>query len=212
MRFVIECRSGVLGLVIVLLAGCAGMGREECEAVDWRTVGYEDGAAGRSIDQLTSRRQACAKHGVAPDLDAYRSGREEGLVEFCQPANAFRMGVRGRDHVGGCPSELAAAFNGAYQDGRGLWRLETRLNEALRGIAARRAEIERIDKALVTHGALILAEGVTAEERAQAMIEVRSLAERRGRAASEIEGLERAVPVYEMELEDYRAGLAFFAY
>lgn len=70
-------------LVPVILAGCAStMNKDQCLVADWRTVGYEDGSAGRSAQWLERRGEDCAKHGIAPDLDAYLSGRDDGLVVF----------------------------------------------------------------------------------------------------------------------------------
>ena len=72
------------------------MSEQECAATDWRTVGYEDGVAGRSGDNIGQHRKACAKHGVSPDLTLYQAGRNDGLREYCQPANGFRAGADGR--------------------------------------------------------------------------------------------------------------------
>ena len=59
-------------LATLLVTGCttSTLSKDECRAVDWRTVGYEDGVAGRSGEQIGRHRQACAEYGVAPDLDA----------------------------------------------------------------------------------------------------------------------------------------------
>ena len=57
---------------VVALAGCASMSEEECRYVDWRTVGYEDGAAGQGAERLASRRKACAEHGVRGRIEAHR--------------------------------------------------------------------------------------------------------------------------------------------
>ena len=85
----------LLALCLVTLAACstANMGQNECKAVDWKTIGYEDGVAGRSGEQIGVHRRACAKYGVIPDLEAYRLGRAEGLREFCQPHSGYRAGV-----------------------------------------------------------------------------------------------------------------------
>jgi hypothetical protein len=212
MRFTLMHRLAVLGLIASVISGCASMGKDECLAMDWRTVGFEDGATGQGIERLSSRRQACAKHGVVPDLDAYRAGRDEGLVEFCQPANGFYVGARGRGYSGTCPAFLAPAFNDAYQSGRKLWQLESRLNDAFRGIAHRRAEVEQIDGGLLATSITMVSEGKTPEERAQALLDTRSLAERRGRLLAEIDELERSLPAYEAELADYRAHLDWSGY
>ncbi|MFU8822501.1 MAG: DUF2799 domain-containing protein [Gammaproteobacteria bacterium] len=64
-------RGAFIALALIALAGCASISEDECRAIDWRTVGYEDGATGQGVERLSSRRQACARHGVVPDLDAY---------------------------------------------------------------------------------------------------------------------------------------------
>jgi hypothetical protein len=205
-------RAALLCLAVLALAGCSSVSKDECLAIDWRTVGYEDGATGQGVERLSSRRQACARHGVVPDLDAYRSGREEGLLEFCQPANGFRVGARGRGYGGACPQHLAPAFTEAYEAGRELWRLERQVSDAIGGIASRRSEITRIDEVLVSSGLIIMGENSTTEERAQALLTTKNLSERRSRLVIEIDGLERAIPGYEAELAYYRAQLAQHPY
>src|SRR6478609_9316856 len=101
--------TGIL-VAVLALGGCASMSREECLTVDWRTVGYEDGAAGYSGDRIGEHRKACAKHGVTPDLSAYQAGRSEGLQEFCRPQNGFRLGANGGSYGGQCPAELDPDF------------------------------------------------------------------------------------------------------
>jgi hypothetical protein len=200
-------RVSLLAVAALAVSGCASISKDECRAMDWRTVGYEDGATGQGIERLSSRRQACAKHGVTPDLDAYRLGREEGLLEYCRPANGFRVGASGRGYGGVCPDYLATAFTESYQTGRQLWQLERRVSDAANGIVARRNEVERIDGVLVSSSLVIVGEDTTAEERAQALLNTRNLADRRKRLLDEIDSLERALPAYEFELEDYRAQL-----
>src|SRR5690606_6243076 len=148
--------------------------------MDWRTVGYEDGATGQGVQSLAQRRKACAKHGVVPDLDAYRLGRDEGLREFCCADNGFRVGAGGRGYGGVCPEHLTPDFRGACEDRSSLWPLDSRRGDAINGIAARRAEIVRIDEVLVSSGLIIMGDNSTAEERAQALLNSKNLTERRG--------------------------------
>jgi hypothetical protein len=196
----------------VVLGACASIGEDECVAMDWRTVGYEDGAAGMGIDRLTWRRQACAKHGVVPDLEAYRLGRDEGLMEFCVPGNGFRVGAAGQRYSGACPDLLADEFLVAYEAGRQLWRLERRVDEALGGITARRNEMQRIDEMLSAASMIIVSADSTAETRAQALLDMKNLTDRRTQVAVEIDALERVLPDYEAELEAYRATLPYVGY
>jgi hypothetical protein len=106
------------------------MSKDECRAVDWRTVGYEDGVAGHSGERIGQHRKASAEYGVTPDLDAYRAGRAEGLREYCQPHNGYRAGVSGAPYYDSCPAELAPAFVAAYQSGRELYVRERRVADA----------------------------------------------------------------------------------
>src|SRR5512136_1452288 len=129
---------------LLAIAGCsATMSRDECRTVDWRTIGYEDGVAGRSGEQIGLHRKACAEYGVTPNLDAYRAGRAEGLREYCQPHNGYRAGATGAASDDVCPADLAPAFIAAYDSGRELYVRERRVADTDAQIEARRAELAR---------------------------------------------------------------------
>lgn len=199
----------LLIVAAVFLGGCASMNEAECVTVDWRTVGYEDGVAGFTGDRIAQHRKACAKHGVSPDLSAYQTGREEGLREFCQPANGFRVGSRGASYAGVCPADLDFEFRTAYDSGRRLNMLENRVSSAHERLSSKRREVDRLEDEIVRKAALIVSSDSTGEQRAQALVDTKQLAERTGRLKSEIAQLEQDRLQYERELEDYRATLAF---
>lgn len=196
-------------LLALAASGCATMDKGECLAVDWRTVGYEDGVAGRSGDRIGRHRKACAKHGVTPDLAEYQRGREEGLREYCRPVNGFRLGAQGGSYGGLCPADLDGAFVSAYEAGRQLYTLESRLANANYQLDARRRELHRAEEDIVTNSAKAISGDATAEERAQAVVDVKNLAERAGRLKNEIRRLEEDRVHYERDLEDYRATLDY---
>src|SRR6476620_8695628 len=87
-------------LLMLVTSACSTMSKEECLAVDWRTIGYEDGVAGYSGDRISQHRKACAKYGVQTDLNQYQAGRAQGLREYCKPANGYRLGSRGGSYGG----------------------------------------------------------------------------------------------------------------
>ncbi|MGD9598097.1 MAG: DUF2799 domain-containing protein [Steroidobacteraceae bacterium] len=198
-----------LAVAALALGGCASMSANECRAVDWRTVGYEDGVAGYSGDRIAQHRRACAKHGVTPDLGQYQAGRTEGLREYCQPSNGFRVGAHGGGYAGVCPADLDAAFVGAYDSGRQLHYLETRVANAAHELESKRRELDHAEDRMVRTSALIVAGDTPADLRAQALVDTKQLAERAGRLKSEIRELERDRARYERELEDYRVTLAW---
>ena len=128
------------------------MSANECMATDWRTVGYEDGVSGYSGDRVGHYRKACTKHGVSPDLNSYQHGRDQGLQEFCKPLNGFRTGAHGRGYNGICPDELDGPFLEAYESGRQLYNLRSRVGGAANEINSMRAESEQIDAAWSASG------------------------------------------------------------
>lgn len=198
-----------LALGAVVLGGCASMGKDECLAVDWRTIGYEDGVRGYTGERITQHRKACARHGVAPDLDLYQAGRREGLNEYCRPANGFRVGARGAGYGGVCPAELEAEFVGAYESGFQLHTLQSRVASANNLLTAKRQELDAAEDEMVRLSLVIIGTDSTPEERAAALVDTRQLAEAKGRLQTEIEQLEHDRVRFEQELEDYRATLAW---
>ena len=84
--------------VLVLLAGCESMSKEECKVADWQRVGFKDGASGESERRLAAYTEDCGEIGIQPDAKAYRRGWDSGIQRFCTAANGWREGVQG--HVG----------------------------------------------------------------------------------------------------------------
>jgi hypothetical protein len=203
---IIQSAVRVGALVVALaLSGCASMDEEECLTVDWRTIGFEDGAAGYAGDRIASHRKACAKHGVTPDLGLYRSGREEGLREFCRPASGYRLGAQGGGYGGVCPADLEHEFLSAYGSGRQLYTLESRVANATHQLDSKRRELNRAEDDVVKKSALAIDRDSTGEQRAQAVVDLKQLAERMGRLKVEIRELEEDRVQYERDLQDYRA-------
>jgi ribosome modulation factor len=184
------------------------MNKDECRSVDWRTVGYEDGVAGRSGERIGEHRRACAQHGVTPDLNAYLTGREHGLREYCQPHNGYRAGVNGATYYDACPADLAPAFEQAYDSGRELYVRTRRVTDAEDAIATRHREIRRLEERLTGHAFDVISESATAEERMQAVLDTKQAAERVGRLKAEITELEQDRARYAQELEAYRNTVA----
>jgi len=194
----------------LLLAGCSttSLNEDECRTVDWRTVGYEDGVAGRSGERIGDHRKACAEYGIAPDLEAYRAGRADGLREFCQPHNGYRAGVNGTPYYDSCPADLAPAFVEAYDSGRQLYLRTRRVTDAEAGIEYRRREIVRLEDALARKTFTVVGDTATPEERAQALLDTKQVAERIGRLKAEITDLEKERARAQHELDTYRATVA----
>jgi hypothetical protein len=193
----------------VCLSGCAGISAEQCLSMDWRTVGFEDGARGRPVQSIGNYRQACGEHGVTADLDGYRAGHTEGVEVYCRPVRGFEEGRNGARYQGVCPTDIEPEFLAAYDSGRQLYELERALAQIERQIAADHREQENIKRRLTEIGAAMISDGASAEERLLMVTESAELGKRYGELSTEIDALEEERVVREIELSDYQQTLAY---
>ena len=201
------CAAGALAAA--LLGGCStGMGRDECVAADWRTIGYEDGLHGLPADRIGVHRAACAKHQITPNLAAYSEGRERGLREYCQPKNGFRAGVNGYAYANVCSGAAEAAFVDSYRYGRQIHDARTelrgtqaRLRGAREGVAQTEAAMANVTAELVQpkvptdRRAWLATELVRlTQERTDLLVRIDQLTQRTQQLAMNVQELERQSP------------------
>jgi len=201
-RFLSLCAVGYA------LAGCSGMSEQACVTADWRTVGFEDGTQGRSAGNIGSYRNACAEHGVAPDLDAYRAGHAEGVTLYCRESNGFAAGHSGAGYQGVCPADLEAAFVREYESGRRLYELESALRSVESRIAGNYRAQESMKQELTAIATSMIATDTTTEQRVAMVTRSAEIGRRYGELTTEIQQLERERALAERNLLDYRQGLA----
>ena len=193
---------------LFVLSGCASMSAEECAVSDWRTIGYEDGAMGYSADRLSNHRKACAKHGVAPDFEAYQTGRREGLRQFCQPSRGFNLGANGGRYNGVCPSDLEPDFVDAFNTGHKLYNLRANVNQANYQINAREDELDRNKARIRQIEADLISRETSAEDRVLLLVDLKEAAERTGEIEAEIVELVEERAVFQQQLDQYEAMIA----
>lgn len=199
-------------LVALVVSGCAGMSSEECALSDWSAVGYEDGSRGYTTERFSSHRKSCAKHGVTADFRAYQEGRDEGLVEFCQPSRGYNLGVNGGTYNGVCDIALEEEFLDAYRVGNQLYSLRANVNAANSRIASRERELDRIEKEIRAKEALLIGDETTIEDRVLLLADLKNLSERTGELENEIEELVQDRARHEYELANYENTVAAYAY
>ena len=196
-----------LGLLTLGMSGCASMSRSECAAVDWRTIGYEDGAAGFPGEHIAQHRKACAKYGITPNFDLYQAGRSQGLREYCRPSNGYRLGAVGGSYAGVCPSGLEAPFLEGYDAGRQLYTLQSGVADAANRLDAARRELDQVEHEIVSSSAVVISADASTETRAHSLLEANQLAERAGRLKAQIEDLQRDKARAQRQLESYLASV-----
>ncbi|PCJ22903.1 MAG: hypothetical protein COA96_13165 [SAR86 cluster bacterium] len=194
-------------LIGLIVSSCAVMSEEECIYSDWNAVGYEDGAEGRSSDRFGDYRRACADHSITPDFQAWQNGREQGLVEYCQPSRGFQVGQSGSTYSGVCNSNLEADFLDAYRLGIELYSLRSNLNAAMSQLNSNERTLQRIDEDINEIEVLIISDGTTALERVRLLAEMKDLSELSGELKLEAELLIEARTIAELELTDFEMSL-----
>ena len=199
-------------IAMILASGCASMSSEECVATDWSAVGYEDGARGYTTERFTNHRKACAKHGVTANFDAYQQGREQGLVEYCQPGRGYNVGVSGGRYYGVCSVDLEADFLDAYNAGYHLYTLRSNVSRASASISGKERELEVVHAEMRKKEAALIDSETTMEERILLLADLKELSERTGKLEAEIQDLYEQRARHQVELDNYQASVVDYGY
>ncbi len=201
--------AGVLSIISLLgLSGCATMSADECAMSDWHTIGFEDGARGYTAEQLGNRRKACAKHGVAPDFEAYQAGREQGLRQYCKPSRGFSLGSSGARYHGVCPGYMEVDFVDAYNSGHQLYSLRSRVNSATQQISAKEHQLDNARVRIRNAEAALISADTAIEDRVLLLADLKELSERTGQLDAEIAELIEERAISEQQLAAYQAVIA----
>ena len=107
--------------IILLLAGCATVSKEDCLLTDWFEVGRMDGMQGRPRTVFQNRAKPCLEQGVNADRQAYYQGHDEGLKYYCTEEKGFALGRQGLAYNSNCPLEIEKDFRAGYQHGIQLY-------------------------------------------------------------------------------------------
>jgi hypothetical protein len=181
----------------LLTASCATLNKDECQTANWEVIGYEDGTRGYNADRIGQHREACSKHGVAPDLAAYAAGRDKGLRVYCTPQNGYRIGQKTTVYRDVCPEDLRADFRKAFEYGGQILAHQREISRYQTDIRKYQDTLQEIEQEIALNEALIIKGAKGPAERARLIERNRELQayinedrERIDRAAYEIEQLQ----------------------
>ena len=191
---------GTFLILLALLQGCATLDKDECMLADWRLIGYEDGVAGKPATAVGKYRKDCAKHAVVPDLDAYRTGREEGLLQYCKADNGYRLGNAGRSMAAVCPAALEGDFRDAYNTGRKLYLARSAVNKTRSRINERKQTLSTLEKNKASKLAALISDGLKADQRVMILYDLKEL-------QTEVSTVEDEIADLELDLQDQQARL-----
>jgi len=201
-----------LALVVAGLNGCATMSSDECMTSDWSAIGYEDGSRGYTMERLTRHRKACAKHGVTPDFAAYQNGRDQGLVDYCQPGRGFKVGSNGGSYNGVCSVNLEASFLDAYNAGYQLYSLRSNVSRASNSIHSKEHELHQIEDLITEKEVAVILNEMALADRVLLLADLKELSERTGQLETEIRNLYEIRARSQVELEHYQIVVADMGY
>ncbi|WP_051207085.1 DUF2799 domain-containing protein [Saccharospirillum impatiens] len=195
---------------VTVLSGCATLSEEECMTADWYSIGYEDGANGQSETRIGSHREACAKHGVTPDLRDYQDGHDEGLLVFCTSRNGFNRARSGYQYNGICPPSLEPEFLDGYEAGRQIYQVASEVSNLEGEQLSNEAEQQRIEQQLLEKEAALFGAGTPEEQRRVIYEEIALLKERQGTLEQQRDDIIRDLANSESRLRELRNRYSYY--
>ncbi len=134
-----------MAAVLMSLASCNTMSKEECRVADWRVVGDTDGAAGHNPQsRFADHVKSCAKSGATPDQTLWYEGYQSGITRYCTPLSGSTNGEAGRAYHNVCSPQLEPGFMRGYGLGKRVYDLRSRIASLRSDMNSRESEIERL--------------------------------------------------------------------
>lgn len=133
-----------LPVLMLGLASCNSMSKEECAAADWQVIGDTDGAAGHDPqERFAAHVKSCARIKVVPDQTKWYQGYQAGIVRYCTPMSGLTHGEAGDGYHNVCSPDTEAGFMRGYGLGRKAWELRSRMNSLRNEMTSKEMEMDR---------------------------------------------------------------------
>ena len=132
------------------------------------------------------------------------SGRDEGLVHFCDPTNAYNVGIAGLRYDGVCPAGKQAAFLAEYNKGYGLYERAQSLEQVRKQLDYKRNRNNAIERQLADKLAAMTKVDATVDERVSLGLDIKQLTDEKIRIGSEIDQLQADYDRAKRAYDEYR--------
>jgi len=139
------------------------------------------------------------------DIDAYNSGREQGLKTYCKPGNGYTNGRNGKTYHNVCPAGLEPGFLTAYKTGRKIYTSESKLQQLNRRIKKEKQGLEDLNKQLALFEAELVSDETDSERRIELLAELREMSKNQGQLENQIKNLELDQARLEGQIDSLRA-------
>ena len=143
-----------------MLAACSSLDKT-CAGINWREMGRQDSARGRSFHQMFEEQQEMC--GLDPDsvqAKAYKNGFQAGIREYCSFKSGYIYGFSELDEKSeNCPKGLREAFAYGYKLGGYMSKiqlmkadLESKIQSIIQEISKEEARLEGFSQRFKEHG------------------------------------------------------------
>ncbi len=122
-------KSFLLILILMGVATCTSLSKEDCANMHWSSKGREDAYQGKTLAELGKYQKQCNKHAVTIDKENYYDGFNEGLKTFCTEERANSFGRSGGVYQGQCPTHLEKNFIKPYELAYREYKIEKKEKE-----------------------------------------------------------------------------------
>ena len=183
----------ILSFITLLASACSTMNKNECLNADWRTIGFSDGARGYQASRIGDHTSACAEYGVRPDLNAYNTGRNQGLAQYCIPTTGYNRGLSGYRYNGICANHNEQDFVTALNYGLSVHKEVQILNSLKSQYRKEQDYINKLEAELRFKEEQLVSGRLTKVKAVIILKETKEMAEELGRARSNLANIDHDI-------------------
>lgn len=195
-----------LAIIAITFSACSTMSKSECLTGNWNTIGFGDGAKGYTASRISQHRSACAEYGIAPNLNAYNSGRDKGLAQFCIPSTGYNKGLSGNGYNGVCKGHNERAFLDAYNYGAAIHKEEVTLSHLKKNQSNANYHIDQLEKQYA-HNERRITSGKLSELKVYKLLQRnKEISEEIGRAKSDLVAMSNDIRDQRHRIDDLKRG------
>jgi hypothetical protein len=122
-------RKIIFVLLLILLKGCVGLSKKDCETMNWYQKGKSDAMNGDSLNTYSKHEKSCSKFGLKANMEDYSKGHEDGLELFCTYDSAYQFGLEGNEYYNTCIGKNEINFMKGYKRGSKEYELKQKERE-----------------------------------------------------------------------------------
>jgi hypothetical protein len=126
---------------------------------------------------------------------------QEGLLQYCVPANGYRLGDSGRAFNAVCPTGTERAFRAAYNTGRDIYLARSQVNGTHSLIQSKQQAIQTLEEDRQHKLTEMIRQGLSSDQRVLLLYDVTNIEKDIHAANNDISALERDLEQQQAKLD-----------